>query len=142
MIFERTSYNHSLLEPFKAKTDMLGVNKIAPSMDQNISDPSPKYSYYGPNTPKEKSLPKNKVLPIAKSTFNDKSNTMVERNNSCLAIESEVSANKSISKAFQVPSVSKKKNTIETNLCCVIVDSTNLQVNVPYTPIITSNNKK
>ena len=66
---------------------------------------------------------------------------MVERNNSCLAIESEVSANKSISKAFQVPTVSKKKNTIETNLCCVIEDSTNLQVNVPYTPIVTSNNK-
>ena len=78
VIFERTSYNYSLLEPFKAKTDMLGVNKIAPSMDQNISDPSPKYSYYGPNTPKEKSLPKNKVLPIAKSTFNDKSNTRVK----------------------------------------------------------------
>ena len=67
---------------------------------------------------------------------------MVERTKSCLAIESEVAAIKSLSKAIQEPSVSKKKNTIGTKLCCVIVDSTNLQVNVPYTPIITSNNKK
>ena len=141
MFSTRTSDNHSLLEPFKAKTDWSGVNKIAPSMDRKNSDSSPDYGYYGPNNAKEKSLPRNKGLPIAKSTFNDKSNTMVERNNSCLAIESEVSANKSISKAFQVPTVSKKKNTIETNLCCVIEDSTNLQVNVPYTPIVTSNNK-
>ena len=123
------------LEPFKAKTGWLGFNKIASSMDQNNSEPRTDYSYYGPNTPKEKSLP------IAKSTFNDKSNPMVERNKSCLAIESEVSTIKSLSKAFQEPSVSKKKNTIETKLCRVIVDSTNLQVNVPYTPIITSNNK-
>ena len=44
---------------------------IAPSMDQNNPNPSPDYGYYGPNTSKEKSLPKNKVLPIAKSTNAD-----------------------------------------------------------------------
>ena len=87
-------------------------------MDQNNSDPSPDYGYYGPNNAKEKSLPKNKVLPIAKSTnadnrtnsksFNEKSNTMVEKNKPCLAIESEVSTIKSLPKKFQEPSVSKK----------------------------------
>ena len=53
MFSTRTSDNHSLLQPFKAKTDWSGVNKIAPSMDRKNSDPSPDYGYYGPNNAKK-----------------------------------------------------------------------------------------
>ena len=52
--------------------------------------------------------------------------------------ESAFAANKSLSKIIQEPFVSKDNNTIETKLVCIITDSTNFQVNVPYTPIITS----
>ena len=79
---------------------------IVPSMDQNKSITS--YDYYEPNISKEKSFLENKGFSIAKSTnadnrtnsmsFDAKPNTTFGRKEICSRTESEVGANKSLSK--------------------------------------------
>ena len=51
---------------------------------------------------------------------------MLERKQLRSRTESKSAANKSFSKTIQEPFVSKENNTIESNLVCVITDSTNL----------------
>ena len=120
-----SSKNKSFLEPCKAKKNWYGFNNvsfnnlsrtiIAHSMNHNNSNTSYDYDYYGPNTSKEKSLPENKVLPISKPTnvdnrtnsksFNAKPNTTLERDESCLRIESEVAVenlSQNKSRAFRI----------------------------------------
>ena len=73
-------------------------------MDQNKLNRL--YDYYGPKILIEQSLPDNNVLPFTKSTnadnrtnsksFNAKPNITLERNESCLRIESEVAASKAL----------------------------------------------
>ena len=65
---------------------------------------------------------------------------MLERQELSSKIESQNAANESLSKKFKSLSYPNIIIRLKKYLVCVIIDSMNLQVNVPYTLIITSNN--